>query len=233
MKLRDKAEVSTRTRVIISCVVNSTVAFLISILCGAAYASEAKIEPETAEYSVLLSQRLSEITSLNAGFRQLGEGNAHSSVAVYEGNLWIARPSLFRVDTLVPSKQSLVSDGQDFWSFDEDLEQVIISQLNKNLSEVPILLFGSDFKIVQAAYTINGYSDEGRDYFLLEPNSEISLFRSLLLEFDGTTPVSIKINAATGEQMTITLIDVVLNEDIGNEHFEFYIPDDVDVIDER
>jgi outer membrane lipoprotein carrier protein len=140
---------------------------------------------------------------------------------------------LFRVETVLPSKQTLISNGIDFWSYDEDLEQVIVSRLNKDLGEVPILLFGSDLESIEAAYTISGYSDEEQEFFLLEPNSDMSLFKSLLLEFDGGTPSAIRINTATGDQTIIRLIDVVLNENVSRDRFEFSVPVDADVIDER
>lgn len=202
------------------------------VICGAIISIQANGEPamKADGYSILLSQRLSEIASLSGDFQQQ---NIYDSNTIYKGRLWIARPYQFRVDTILPSMQSLVSDGQNFWSYDEDLEQVIISKLNKDLSEVPILLFSSDIGSIEAAYAISGYSDEGQEYFLLEPKSDTSLFKSLLLEFHGATPSSIRINTATGEQIIINLANVVLNEEIRKEQFIFVVPDNADVIDER
>ena len=197
----------------------------------------AEVDPESSsglsDYPLLLNQRLSAITSLSGDFRQTTDGVVRETNSNFEGRLWIGRPYQFRVDTTDPSVQSLVSDGEDFWSYDEDLEQVIISKLNRDLSEVPILLFSSDVDTIEAAYSVSGYSDEGSDYFVLEPISDISLFQSLLLEFEGQIPASIRINAATGEQSIISLNNIVLNQKLSEGRFRFSLPDSVDIIDER
>jgi outer membrane lipoprotein carrier protein len=205
------------------------------LFAGVNTSAETIPESSTAipDYPLLLNQRLSEIGSLRGEFEQITEGAFRSSNITYKGQLWIGRPYQFRVETTVPSAQSLVSDGQDFWSYDEDLEQVVISHLNKDLGEVPILLFSSNMESIEAAYSISGYSDEGYDYFLLEPGSDISLFRSLLIEFKGQVPASIRINAATGEQSIISLNHVVLNEKLHEDRFRFSVPDGADIIDER
>jgi outer membrane lipoprotein carrier protein len=148
------------------------------------------------------------------------------------------KPNRFRVDTINPSLQTVVSDGIDFWSYDEDLEQVVISPLNKDLNQVPILLFSSDILSIQGAYNISGYTGEGEDHlllehFVLEPISDLSLFHSLTLSFHLGKPVSITINATTGQITTVSLRDIDLNSAISPDRFNFIAPAGADVIDDR
>jgi outer membrane lipoprotein carrier protein len=190
-------------------------------------------DTEAVKYPALLNQYLSGITTLSSDFEQNTVDRIVNSNELYQGQLWIAKPHQFRVDTESPSSQSLISDGSSFWSYDEDLEQVIISTLNKDLAVMPILLFSSDSGNIENVYEISGYTDELGDHFLLEPKSETGLFQSLVLEFDQGVPLSIRINAATGQQTTIRLDNVVLNEGIADSQFFFRLPEGIDVIDER
>ncbi|MFP6808649.1 MAG: outer membrane lipoprotein chaperone LolA [Pseudomonadales bacterium] len=188
---------------------------------------------EPAEYSSRLISYLNGISSLSGDFEQVTHSSWSPSSDIYRGQLWVARPHLFRVDTFSPSVQTLVSDGQDFWTYDEDLEQVIVSKLNNDLSQVPLLLFSSDISGLEKAYAISGYSDEVSNHFVLEPLSETSLFRSLVLVFRDGKPITISINATTGQVTTIALSNTMINEDIPAERFEFVAPENVDVIDDR
>ncbi|MCH7741290.1 MAG: outer membrane lipoprotein chaperone LolA [Proteobacteria bacterium] len=186
---------------------------------------------EPVSYSQLLSNYLSHISTLSGKFEQ-NTSNDHDST-VYSGEIWISKPNRFRVDTISPSLQSLVSDGTDFWIYDEELEQVIVNKLNLDLSRVPILLFSSNIDKIEDSYEISGYADEEGEYFLLQPVSETSLFQSLALEFHDGIPSAIKINAVTGQMTTINLEHIEVNKHIPEERFSFDVPDHVDVIDDR
>ena len=191
------------------------------------------VADEPDDYSGLLSSYLSGISTLSGNFEQnTSNQNDHYST-VYRGELWISKPNRFRVETISPSLQSLVSNGTDFWSFDADLEQVIVSRLNEDLNQVPILLFSSDIDSIENSYDISGYEDEDGEHFLLQPVSEISLFQSLSLEFHDGIPVGIKISGVSGQITTINLKQIVVNGPIPEERFSFDAPDDVDVIDDR
>jgi outer membrane lipoprotein carrier protein len=197
------------------------------IICMSATAGE------PTAYSELLSDYLSSISTLSGNFEQRTSDQDNYDTTVYRGRLWISKPNNFRVNTTSPSVQSLVSNGTDFWSYDADLEQVIVSRLNEDLNQVPILLFSSDIAGIKDSYDISGYEDEDGEHFLLLPASEISLFQSVSLQFRGGIPVAIEINATSGQNTMINLKKVVVNESIPEARYNFNAPEDVDVIDDR
>ncbi len=188
---------------------------------------------EPVGYSELLSNYLSNISTLSGYFEQHTVDNGTQRSIVYSGALWLAKPNRFRVDTDAPSLQSLVSDGEDFWSYDEDLDQVIVSKLNLNLNQVPILLFSTDVERIDDIYRVSGYEDEESEHFLLQPVSDASLFQSLTLEFQGGIPTSIRVEAANGQATVYSLNQVVVNGQIPTEQFSFIAPENVDLIDDR
>jgi outer membrane lipoprotein carrier protein len=193
---------------------------------------------EQSRHADLLNTYLSAITTLSARFDQNTTDQTANDTTDYNGRLWMGKPNRFRVETINPSIQTLVSDGIDFWSYDEDLEQVVISRLNEDLNQVPILLFSSDIGSIQEAYNISGYTGESEDqllleHFVLQPISDLSLFHSLTLSFHLSKPVSITINATTGGITTVSMDDIDLNAVISPDRFNFIAPAGVDVIDDR
>ncbi len=188
---------------------------------------------ESQGYVRLLGTYLAAISTITASFEQITRDESTSDATSYDGRLWIEKPNRFRVNTRSPSQQTLVSDGTDFWSYDADLEQVVISKLNQDLNQVPILLFSSDIASIEDAYDISGYSDEKAEHFILEPLSDTSLFQSLTLSFQSGNPVSIRINAATGQTTTVLLTDIVLNAELSPDQFIFVATVGADVIDDR
>ena len=193
---------------------------------------------EQSRHADLLNTYLSAMATLSARFEQSTTDQTANDTTDYDGRLWMEKPNQFRVETINPSLQTLVSDGIDFWSYDEDLEQVVISRLNEDLNQVPILLFSSDIRSIQEAYNISGYTGESEDnllleHFVLEPLSDLSLFHSLTLSFHLGKPVSITINATIGQVTTVSLDDIALNAPISPDRFNFIAPAGADVIDDR
>ncbi len=187
----------------------------------------------SAEHSVRLSAYLADIATLSGQFEQISVDAGTGFTSHQTGSLWIAKPNRFRLVTIEPSAQTLVSNGADFWVYDQALEQVIISKLNTDINQVPVLLFAGSSEEIEQAYTVSGYLDEAGEYFLLEPRTQSSLFSSLSLDFRAGIPHTIRINAANGQLTTINLGQVLINETIAAHQFVFEIPADVDVIDDR
>lgn len=184
-------------------------------------------------YEQLLNERLTGITSLHSRFEQSTMGRNREFARQESGELWVEKPDRFRIVSGQPNAQTLVSDGKTFWSYDVDLEQVIVSKLDKSVRDVPILLLGGDPAAITQKYRITFYESDRGDHFVLEPKTTTSLFSSLTIVFDDKTPAAISIRDNFGQQILMELIDPAINIDLAPELFEFEVPDGVDVIDDR
>ena len=189
--------------------------------------------PSQADLQNDLNQRLSGIKSLQADFTQTTIDASHRTLQQASGKLWVARPSKFRIETRQPSVQTLVSNGVDFWTWDADLEQVIVKKLEKDIKQVPILLLGGDTRKITRAYTISRYNRDGDERFVLTASSTSSLFETLAITFHKGIPESISITDSLGQQTRIQLSHVVINQAISDTRFEFTPPKGADVIDDR
>jgi len=134
---------------------------------------------------------------------------------------------------MAPTAQTLVSDGVSFWSYDSDLEQVIITPLQHDMTQVPILLLGGDASAITASYRVDYGQHDGQEIYRLEPLDASSLFDSLTLVFMAGQPRAITLRDSLGQRTQIELSGVVLNQPIADEVFTFTPPAGVDVIDDR
>lgn len=180
-----------------------------------------------------LNARLAGIHSLEAHFRQTTIDGSNRTLQEETGQLWVASPSRFRIETTEPFVQTLVSDGTDFWSWDADLAQVIVRKLDTDIKQVPILLLGGNVSRITSQYAVSDYQDKQGEHYVLQPATPGNLFETLTIAFVSGVPSSIEITDSLGQQTRVELTDVNLNADVDASRFTFTPPDGADVIDDR
>ena len=180
-----------------------------------------------------LVQLLDQIQSVAADYVQITLDKDSRVVQQLDGHLSVSGPGRFRLESLAPSAQILVADGESFWSYDSDLEQVIITALQRDITQVPILLLGGDASAIASSYRVAYGEQAGQEVYRLEPLDASSLFDSLTLAFVAGEPRAIVLRDSLGQRTQIELSRVVLNKPIPNEIFTFTPPVGVDVIDDR
>jgi outer membrane lipoprotein carrier protein len=180
-----------------------------------------------------LVQLLDQIQSVAADYAQITLDKDSRVVQQLDGHLSVSGPGRFRLESLAPSAQILVADGESFWSYDSDLEQVIITALQRDITQVPILLLGGDASAIASSYRVAYGEQAGQEVYRLEPLDASSLFDSLTLAFVAGEPRAIVLRDSLGQRTQIELSSVVLNKPIPNETFTFTPPVGVDVIDDR
>ena len=174
-----------------------------------------------------LSSILSGIKSLYARYDQQA-----STPEIQAGEIWLKKPNRFRVNAGPPLSQTVVSDGESLWTYDRDLEQVIISDMDASASQIPVLLFAGDPADIGALYFVEFFEDERSQHFLLRPRSDNGLLTALALTFENSQPTTIVVENAMQERTTVRLFDLTTLE-AGEEQFTFTVPENVDVIDDR
>jgi outer membrane lipoprotein carrier protein len=208
--------------------------YLVSCLLLLSYSSLAEeqiYEKRTA--ALTLQERLGFIQSFHTLFKQVTKTPEGAPIQSSTGSIWIGPDARFKIETELPFAQSLVSDGDNFWSYEPDLFQVTVAKLNKDINKVPILLFGSkDFSLLDG-YHITLVEVDDLKTFTLIPLKTDSLFLSLKLSFQGASPISISIQDSLGQETNLDFHQSFLNPTIDLLEFQFSVPAGVDVIDER
>ncbi len=181
-----------------------------------------------AEPAERLAGVLSGIDSLYARYEQQS-----SAPGAQAGEFWLKKPGHFRVDSGPPLSQTVVSNSSTLWTYDLDLEQVIISDVQSGSVEIPLLLFAGDPAEIAARYDIEFFEDEVRQHFVLRPHDNSSLVQALALSFEDDVPASILVETSMQERTTITLHDQAALTEADDARFDFQPPAYVDVIDDR
>lgn len=185
-------------------------------------------DPEQ-ELAVLLES----LGSMEAQFDQKTL-NRHSDVInTSNGNLALKKGGYFRIETTDPFPQLLVADGTDFYTFDQDLEQVIVRRLVRDVKQVPILLFGSSDQSFLKDYHITQVDETTHTQFILESRTPEGIFELLILKFVRNNPSGLEMRDSLGQTTRIKLTSVTANTLIDDARFKFTIPEGIDLIDDR
>jgi len=189
------------------------------------------VSPALAEEELSPADRLvgllDKITSLHASFQQSSRTQEAQS-----GEVWLMKPNQFRLETGAPLSQTIVSDGDSLWTYDRDLEQVVISSLSHRIEELPILLLAGDAASLVDDYRIDFFEDEVQQFFLLQPLESAGILGRLSITFEDGTPVSVGVDTSTHERTVINLA-VEPEPKVAGDTFTFIPPDGIDVIDDR
>jgi outer membrane lipoprotein carrier protein len=167
---------------------------------------------------------LSRASTMSANFSQMTLSSNGASLQEATGSLVLKRPGMFRWHTDPPAEQLLVSDGEQIWLYDPDLEQVTIQKMDKRLTHTPALLLSGDVsKLIES-----GVVSE----FRLTPKANDTLFDNLRLSFQGEKINDMQMSDAIGQRTNILFQNVKTNESMQQSQFSFDIPSGVDVISE-
>ena len=185
--------------------------------------------------SPTLAQRLSDMQQFQATFHQTAHDDRGQLIQESEGKVWVSRGNKFRIETYSPFLQIIVSDGTNFWTYDADLEQVVVKPLVSDVKQIPILLFGNPDQSVLEEYEVSQLETEksAADAYLLEPQSQESLFEVLTLGFSKGEPTYISLRDSLSQTTRIEFSETNTTLPIDEHQFGFKLPEGVDLIDDR
>lgn len=178
----------------------------------------------------LVNDFLTDVLTMQARFEQSLIDADGEVVEVSGGTLEIERPTRFRWAYADPYEQWLVADGLNIWSYDVDLAQVTVKPQEKALSNTPAMLLGGATNALEQFRFEGSRVEEATTWVRMRPVDDSSGFNRVELGFlEGR--LSRMLFFDNLEQTTlVALHDVVVNEPIDASHFEFVIPNDVDVV---
>lgn len=178
----------------------------------------------------LVNDFLTDVITMQGRFEQSLIDAEGAVTEVSNGTLEIERPRQFRWIYSDPYEQWLVADGLNIWSYDVDLEQVTVKPQAKALSNTPALLLGGAKDALEQFRFEGSRVEEETTWVRMRPIDEGSGFNRVELGFlNGELHRMVFFDNL--EQTTlVALYDVVINEPIDAEHFEFVVPLDADLV---
>ena len=134
-----------------------------------------------------------------------------------------------------PLSQTVIADGERFWYYDADLEQLTIQKADKSLRQSPAMILSGDPSLLDEVYTVSFATDvdnKGDQGFVLRPRQQGSLFVRLEMYFRANVLHRLVMLDGLQQQTHVTLDNIKLNHKIPDSEFSFVAPPGTDVIDD-
>ena len=146
------------------------------------------------------------------------------------GVIAVSSPNKFYLKYNEPYKLVYVADGKKLWSYDEDLEQVVVKEQGDILVNTPAMLLGNT-KDLTKSYRIErtGILD-GWLWFELTPKKDSSNFETVGLAFEKDKLVAMEMRDNFGQITRLIFNNVIENPTLTKNQFKFVPPKDVDII---
>jgi outer membrane lipoprotein carrier protein len=190
-----------------------------------------------------LVKLLADYKTIQGDFAQSLKDSKGEVIQQSSGIFTVKAPGFFLWDTQEPFPQLLVSNLQDIWLYDADLEQVTIRPYSQNVDQSPaLLLSGNVEKISQTYYIKKVKSIDNNEVtktdraaaissdFILTPKQTNSVFLELRLGFVDNIIQQMTLADSLGQTTRFSFNNIVLNQLINESIFKFSIPAGVDVL---
>lgn len=186
--------------------------------------------PLTASAADLVSDWFSNLASIQADFTQTVVDSDGEQVQDSRGQVWIERPGRFRWDYRTPYRQLIVSDGKQLWTYDEDLEQATVKDLDVALSSTPAMLL-SGYRPLSEVMTweAEGESD-GTAWFRLQPREQDSSVENVRIGFRDRQLDTLEVVDGFGNHTHIRFAGLQRNRSLDDRLFHLKLPPGTDII---
>lgn len=179
----------------------------------------------SSAYLQLLAH-LSHFKTMQGSFTQVTYGKNNRMIQKSTGKFWLKRPLQFRWETVKPSKQIVITNGNQLWIYDVLLEQATEQKLPKDQMSPARLLSGD------AAHVLKRFSItepvEGR--FILKPKKQNQNFKQVVLQFKKSHLFSISIQNSLLQTNVFQFSGLRMNQPIDSSLFYFKPPKGVSVM---
>ena len=180
-----------------------------------------------------LTHFLDNMQTLQANFKQTLIDDQGMELESFSGVVFLKRPNKFRWDYKHPYQQTIVTNGEVLWFYDEDLEQVTIREVSSSVESTPVVILGSYEDIEKQFIIIDMENIEGFDWVELTPRDIDSQYNSIRLGFNREKLGMMLMFDNLGQVTRIDFTEEVINKTLDNGTFDFESPEGVDVVDGR
>jgi len=178
----------------------------------------------------LINKYFGASATMQADFIQHIFDSNYREIESMKGAFSIEKPKRFRWHYKQPYEQIFLADGINFWTYDVDLEQVIVKPQKQFLARAQFILFFSDSELMQRFEIIS--ADLENEIFWIRLKSIVSQKAGdeIALGFRGNILFEIKLIDSLGQKITINFKNLILNKIIESTVFELDFPLGTDIL---
>jgi chaperone LolA len=184
----------------------------------------------TATAETPLHAFLTGLRSLAGDFEQRVFDETGALLETSHGQLRMARPRRFAWLYREPFRQTIVSDGQQLWLYDEDLAQVTVSNVGESLAGSAAQLLG-DEEDPAVHYRISPLPPrENLQWLELVPKAASSQYTRIEVGFAGAALARMRLADNLGQITELRFESLSRNPALPADSFDFRVPAGVDVV---
>lgn len=147
------------------------------------------------------------------------------------GLMQFVRPGKFRWEYQKPYAQLIVGDGEKFWLYDSDLNQVTQKKLDAALGSSPAALLSGDNEIERGFALKDAGSRDGLDWLDAKPKTHDTSFENIRMGFDAQSElVAVELLDAFGHKTILRFSGMQHNPSLSPSLFRFVPPKGADVL---
>lgn len=177
-----------------------------------------------------LQENLDAMQFFSADFSQRVIDIERTRVEPSKGSMSFKRPGKFVWSYKQPYEQDIISDGEQIWVYDKDLEQVTIRPVGDELTQTPIQILDNPAGIYEH-YKIELLSENGEEVEIqLTPMSEDAGFKYVILIFNEKGLIGMDIFDSFDHYNSLTFDNIDRQAHLDDKLFTFITPPGVDVI---
>lgn len=177
-----------------------------------------------------LQNNLNAMQFFSADFSQRVIDIERTIVKPSTGSMSFKRPGKFVWSYREPYEQDIISDGEQIWIYDKDLEQVTIRPVGDELTQTPIKILDNPANINEH-YKIELLSENGDEVEIqLTPLNEDAGFKYVILIFNEKGLTGMDIFDSFDHYNSLTFDNIDRQTQLDDELFAFVTPAGVDVI---
>ncbi|MDO8313353.1 MAG: outer membrane lipoprotein chaperone LolA [Sideroxyarcus sp.] len=171
--------------------------------------------------------------SAQSNFTQEVQDRNGKRIQFASGTMQFVRPGKFRWVYQKPYEQLIVGDGQKFWMYDVDLNQVTVKKLDAALGSSPAALLSGSNEIESGFILKDIEARDGLEWLQATPRSAETTFEKILMAFNAKSVlVVMELHDTFGHHTVLRFTELKNNPSLGAQLFKFVPPKGADVLGE-
>lgn len=180
-----------------------------------------------------LRQFISTSQSGQANFTQIVQDKKGRKIQSASGTMQFMRPGKFRWVYQKPYEQIIVGDGEKFWLYDVDLNQVTVKKLDSALGSSPAALLSGNNEIERAFILNDSASKDGLDWLEASAKVPDTGFEKISMAFNAQGELIVmELLDAFGLKTELRFSNMQRNPQLPPSLFKFTPPKGADVLGE-
>ena len=171
--------------------------------------------------------------SAQAEFTQTVLDSKGRKMQTASGTMQFVRSGKFRWEYRKPYEQLIVGDGEKFWLYDADLEQVTVRKLDAALGSSPAALLSGNNEIERDFTLEEAGAKDGLQWLNAKPKNSETNFSAIRMGFNSKSElVAMELNDAFGNTTILRFAHLQRNPQLAPSLFRFVPPRGADVLGE-